>query len=1456
MRLTMCTVALSLLTAGVASAADEVVGQRPYEMVWANRNQDDNPPLVDFENMDGWQVWTKNTEARIERTREQQIWDKYVAKLTYHSTGDAEKLWFGPAQPIKITQPFDAVTCWIYGNNWGYSPNPSTPPVTISVVFADAKGQEFGVPLVWVNWEEWFLCHRRLEPDQIARVKDGASFVRFEVAGGRNKQDRVLYFDNLAVFTEKFPPLTFEPRPERGIPMFPGETVGTNTGPGKLPFPNRLQTILPDNLTKDFKTTLTTQGGTYVFTYKGADGTLVYKVTPQTGTWSDVTAYWQGSGGPIRPLVDGGVYFPKGSGAVAPDKIEPLGNELRGGPGGDELVSRWRVSGEAGSADVTYVYRLWNKSLVIDTIAPGGAVAEVRYGHAEDVDNSRLVTNPFYHYDPARPAVVVMGPVNRPLFLTGNTDWYLSDASLPFAVNEIKDGQVSYQGGTRYITKTDGKRNDVYERFFVTISPLYEEVLPTPANPVSPWKSVAGTHVWRAHGAGNRESDAAYWTNIWRYGMRECLITDHETGWRDGGESFTFRTKAAPGKGGDQGQYDYARLMQDKLGFVYGPYNNYTDFAPVNEFWSFDLISRNPDNQLQGAWMRCYAPKPARAVEYCAKLAPIIQSKFHFSTAYCDVHTAVAPWQRVDCDARVPGAGTFAGTFYSYGEIMLLQKKAWNGPVYSEGNHHFWYSGLTDGNYAQDRLYDIPNMPWLVDLDLRKMHPLCCNFGMGAESMFYGEGGLEDNSEEARQAYTDRFLAATVAFGHPGFLAAAGGFDKTLRSYYMIQQLASSYCQSSVQRIRYVDEHGKLLDTSAAVATGAYKRNQIVTEYANGTVTVVNGNRKDRMQYDATDIDDSADLPPNGYFGITKDEKTLVWSGDSGPGTPRADYSESPAYIYVDGRGHFVRLGRAASDGLGICRILGDRKFEIIPYQGADCGFEITADKAVALDKEGKELGPAQVRTSRGLTYIVPVDGAFSYMVTGSAGRPPVALQCPRQLVIAGEKVAVKGQQSHVVEVPSDAKPGARLWRDFEGGWIDFTVVPLTQASVGLEGNVVRVALKSNLSKMADFSVTVLDQHKSVSLQPDADAPTALTFDLGEPTEEDCYPLDIQVKSGDLAQTIQRGMRVLMANRTLADVPKNYQTGMALRDHAETNDFGETRGFVAARSITCGDVSKQGLFMHPPWTGGVGYTFAVYEPVTLPQQPAAFRAMVGKSDGSDLGDGILYKLSVTDPAGKETVIGQQTVLNHEWLPIEGDLSPWAGQAVRIKLISDVGPKDDSSGDWACWADMRFESLKPVLMRRLDEDSEYCRREPAPFPVKGMKLEDLRKAVKGRLVYDGCGLSGTGEYGSQAQLNGVNLGDMAPAGGDETKGQWTEASVPLTPEAIGKLGRHNVFVLLNPNKDWFKVRRFWIELELPDGRKASTDIAAAAFTQPPGWPYAEGIGVPFERNIEVELWFDL
>jgi hypothetical protein len=660
-----------------------------------------------------------------------------------------------------------------------------------------------------------------------------------------------------------------------------------------------------------------------------------------------------------------------------PEQAEHLGTEQKG----DGIESRWRLSAQGVSAEVTYVYRIWNKSLVIEVLAPGGNVAEVRFGRAlgPGLERPRLVTKPFSPPEGARPAVVVSGTAERPLFLAGNVDWYLSNGSILWASNAVAAGGVTYHGGTRYVPLTNGKRNDCFERFFVTVSPRYEEVLPTIPNPTSPWKRITGTRLWRAHASSDRQRDAAYWTEVHRYGITQMIVTDHETLWRDGGESFTFRTRAAPGKGGDQGAYDYARLMQDKLGFVYGPYNNFTDFAPVNEYWNFDMVSRDPHNQLQHAWMRCYAPKPARAVEYCARLAPQIQAKFHYSTAYCDVHTAVSPWSRVDYDPRVPGAGTFAAVFYSFGEIMLLQKRAWSGPVYSEGNYHCFYVGLTDGNYGQDQNYHPAENPWLVDFDLRQIHPLCCNFGMGSPDMFYAGVPQPHDTPEQREAEVDRFLAATVAFGHPGFLLDGGDFPHALRSYYLLQQLHSRYCLADADQILYLDANGRLLDTSRAVASGAFKRSQVVTRYSDGTVTAANGSRTERLRAEA--FGRKLDLPPNGYAGWTSDGAIDVFSGDAQG--RRCDYAATPAYLYVDGRGAVARFPKAAGNGLGVCRILPNNQYEIILFQNADCGFAVTAVSAVALDQQNHELGPAQLRLKDGLTYVTPVKGAFSYRLDG-----------------------------------------------------------------------------------------------------------------------------------------------------------------------------------------------------------------------------------------------------------------------------------------------------------------------------------------------------------------------------------------------------------------------------------------------------------------------------------------
>ena len=778
----------------------------------------------------------------------------------------------------------------------------------------------------------------------------------------------------------------------------------------------------------------------------------------------------------------------------------------------------------------------------------------------------------------------------------------------------------------------------------------------------------------------------------------------------------------------------YARFMQDELGYVYGPYNNFTDFAPVSEFWHIDMVSRGADNQLQHAWRRCYAPKPARAVEFNELLAPQIQEKFGFSTAYCDVHTAVSPWARVDYDYRVPGAGTFAAVYYAYGEIMLTQKKAWNGPVYSEGNMHWMYTGLTDGNYAQDRGYDLPTEPWLVDFDLRKMHPLAAgNFGMGNISMFYGQDYSLGGTREEIDASIDRFLAATVAFGHPGYLVGDGGFQNTLRSYYMLQQLQSRYCLAEAEEILYADAEGRLHDVSSAVASGVYRRSQIVTRYSDDTVTAVNGSLTERMQVEA--FGRLLDLPPNGYVGWTADGQVEVVSDDAAG--HRTDYAVSPAYIYMDARGIFTRFEKAAGDGLCICRKSGPDEWEIIPYEGAICGFAINGESAIALDFNGWELGPAELRHSRGLTWVMPVEGAFSYLVKEAAA-PQVVLSCERDQVIAGERITVRGGQLHEITIPADAKPGEQVWFRLEDRWIDFIVVSLAEVEPSLEGSTLHLTLRSNMAASTAIEVILQDVGRQLTLRPGE--PVTVSFELDEPEGEAVEPLEIRLRAGELQETFSYTLKTVQAKPLLEEMPAQWSSGMALRGKEETSDFGTSRGSVALGSRTCGSVTRKGFVMHPPYVGGTGYVFVLYEPMTIPDEPAVFRAWVGKGDGSDLGDGILYKVAVVTADGSEHVVGTQLVAKHEWLELEGDLSAFAGQTVRLKLIADVGQANNSVGDWACIAEPRLEGRDTAYLRTLDP-SGY-RYEMGPFPLSGLTVDDLRSAKRGWLFYDGIGLSGT------------------------------------------------------------------------------------------------------------------
>lgn len=877
-----------------------------------------------------------------------------VMRLSYRGTGAFPSIRLVPPSPVRIPAGADTVSLWVYGNNLPHIPDKNTPQVLIRLHFVDSNSKALTVDLYRVAHKEWFLIQKKLPAERFA---SGGSFEGMTISGGTNSADRWVEFTSLSVYHEELKPLQYRARAKRPHRIFPNAPVGVNTGEGELDFPNRKLTVVPPT--------------------KGTLG--VWRLPQEPWDWSDMAfcgpdLVWRrfavGGGLALASERKGGRPFPTRAGdfSISTNSISPLDVTYRGAVLDDE--------GRRAS-DITVRFHEEGLSLVADLFADGGRIEEVRFGASPGIpDDAQVFLVPYYTYEAGagsseRPRVAQFVLGGEPCFFSATVDWTQSNASVPFCQQTMFDDSIQVNGGVRYNIRTDGCRNPCVERFVWTFSREFADVLPMIPNPPSPYRALTAECEWCHMAAGDRDKDKEYWRDRKRRRLDRIMIGDHEVCMRDGNESFTFRTRPAPAKGGDAGMQDFTRYMIDGLGYLYGLYNNYTDFAPVNGYWNADRVSRWWDGNLQRAWNRCYAPKPVWAIEASEEIVPVLQGKFGFNSGYCDVHTCVSPWSRCDYDARVPGAGTFAQTFYAYGELLELQRRHWNGPVYSEGGVHFLYAGLDDGNFAQDVGARLDINPWLVDFDLLRIHPLCNNFGMGYPNMFYPRDGMPRDHE----FMMDRFLAATIAFGHIGYFMT-GNPDDEERGYWMVQPIAAHYAKSDVRKIRYADERGIFADSSAAIASRSYERSQIAVRYADRTKVIVNGNADGEWLVVERGNGVLA-LPPNGWCAVSGDGTVASLSALTVGG--RVDVCAAPNSFYLDGRGNWFDSGRGATDGRMIRVFDSPGVEEVFVRHAKEVELPYASERVVCLDRAGCEVGLAQISNACGRTRMKVDPFAYSY---------------------------------------------------------------------------------------------------------------------------------------------------------------------------------------------------------------------------------------------------------------------------------------------------------------------------------------------------------------------------------------------------------------------------------------------------------------------------------------------
>lgn len=384
------------------------------------------------------------------------------------------------------------------------------------------------------------------------------------------------------------------------------------------------------------------------------------------------------------------------------------------------------------------------------------------------------------------------------------------------------------------------------------------------------------------------------------------------------------------------------------------------DLAPVNALWNEDWVRiSHKDFGWGPAWCRNYAPKPAVGYEQQAILAPQIHKTFGTNFSYCDVATCISPMDRVDYDYRVPGAGKFRSTIDYIGMTLLNERRAYQGPVYSEGGVHFFYAGLLDGNYAWvDR-----SLPIFPDFQLLKINPL-------EMDAIANVSGYE-------------YLAYAYAFGSIGMLSE--GADAVMR-YAFMQPFQEKYIMEPVKDIAYFD-NGQFLSSSEAVKKDLIKSPKLKVTY--GTKLELYSNFSD-SEWTVEVGGRTYCLPKYGVLAYSPNENLFAVSAlnKEAKESKRIDKVYSNELYYLNTNGEIVTepLG-----GKG-CYMVKKEKFgwEVIPVTNLekvdiDCkllGFSGTIGLDVeAVDKNGQVIETINTHPFKNTISFNHDNRAFKYRI-------------------------------------------------------------------------------------------------------------------------------------------------------------------------------------------------------------------------------------------------------------------------------------------------------------------------------------------------------------------------------------------------------------------------------------------------------------------------------------------
>jgi hypothetical protein len=579
------------------------------------------------------------------------------------------------------------------------------------------------------------------------------------------------------------------------------------------------------------------------------------------------------------------------------------------------IVRRYERAGAQAITRLT----IEGKSVVIRTETDKGGAERYHLGRVGAVPFRRAVAVPYLH------DVDVQYLPNRCVFISTFLDWVKTNAS-------YHEGDSAV-----YQPLTDGSRNCVSQVGYVIVSPDLREVLPNIPYPPSPYLKPLAPRIVLDIWGRTYDENAALVRELRSYGVKEAAIIHHV--WQRGGYDNELPTvlPANAALGGEEAMKRYSEEAR-RAGFLFSLHENYVDFYPNSELYTEDDVARNSDGSLIKAWfnagtgIQSFATKPTAMLKYARMFSDEIHRRYSTTAAYLDVHPCVPPWFHVDQQARVPGAGTASIVRQEQEKLFAYERRAHGGPLFGEGNRHFYWAGIVDGVEAQVEGGEFA--PLLLDFDLLKIHPQMVNHGMGYYERWLKEGYSADWwSRVPSQGRIDRYRSTEIAFGHAGFIGnpLLDKPDYVVKEYNLLSPVQARHGAAKALTIEY-EIAGRMVNVSIAAALGIFDRVHLC--YDSGLQVWVNRAKQDWNVRGRS-------IPTDGFLALAPGlvAGTLRMNGRI------ADVCETRNSAYADARS-FIRLPgnqrKRIHPTVKSFESLGRRRFRVT--YGWDVGEPLDAD--------------------------------------------------------------------------------------------------------------------------------------------------------------------------------------------------------------------------------------------------------------------------------------------------------------------------------------------------------------------------------------------------------------------------------------------------------------------------------------------------------------------------------